>query len=307
MKASQRLSRRSFLSRAAQTVAVAAFASGSLVAREKEHRTFKIAADQVRALAINAKGTAVIAADHKLLFYNLDGTLLRELATAQPVRALAFDSQSRLFATFKDQVVRLNDAGELIALGSPLGRESALTGLAIAEDGSIYAADSGTRLIWRMDSTGAVKGQIKASENGFSVPRAFFPIHWRNDALIAADPGRHQIHRFSAEGTLLSTWGQRSREVEGFGGCCNPVSFTALADGTIITAERGQPRVKAFSAQGEFARLLAGPEQFAASSKAALAEPDDVFGCQGGLLDVAEAAGKIIVLDRTTRELRVLA
>jgi hypothetical protein len=307
MKTSSRLSRRSFLARASGTAAVALLARKGFSAGEPRQSAFKVAAEQVRGLAINARGHAVIAADHKLLFYTLNGTLLRELATAQPVRALCFDSQGRLFATFKDQVASLNDTDGWTTLDSPLGRESALTGLAVADDGTIFAADSGKRLIWRMDSTGAVKGQVKASENGFSVPRAFFPVHWRNGALIAADPGRHQIHRFSAEGKLLSTWGQRSREVEGFGGCCNPVSFAPLADGTIVTAERGQPRVKVFSAQGQFARLLAGPEEFTASSKAAKAEPDDVFGCQGGLLDVAEAAGRIVVLDRTTRELRVLA
>jgi len=307
MKTSARLSRRSFLARAASTAAVASFAREGLADGDPKQTAFKIAAGQVRGLAVNPQGLAVIAADHKLLFYNLDGSLLRELATAQPVRALCFDTQGRLFAAFKDQVASLSDSDGWTTLGSPLGRESALTGLAVADDGTIFAADSGQRLIWRMDSTGAVKGQIKASESGFSVSRAFFPVHWRNGALIAADPGRHQIHRFSVEGKLLTTWGQRSREVEGFGGCCNPVSFAALADGTIVTAERGQPRVKAFSAQGEFMRLLAGPEEFAASLQAAHRESDDVFGCQGGLLDVAEAAGRIVVLDRTTRELRVLA
>jgi hypothetical protein len=139
------------------------------------------------------------------------------------------------------------------------------------------------------------------------VPSTVFPIAWQQDRLIVAEAGRHQIHAYTREGKLISQWGQRSRELDGFAGCCNPVSLVPLNDGTLVTAERGQPRVKAFSAAGRLSRLIAGPERFEASRQAALQDQNELAGCQAGILDLALSPnGAILVLDRTTREIRIV-
>lgn len=179
--------------------------------------------------------------------------------------------------------------------------------MAVTEDGRIFVADSAQRVIWRMDAAGKVLGQIRPHDAGFSVPRAFFPIAWQGGQLVVAEPGRHQIQRYSAEGELVSAWGSRSREADGFAGCCNPVAITTTADGSVVTAERGQVRVKRFDATGGLVRQVAGPDSFAAPV-AAVADAGDLFGCEGGLLDVASSAdGRIVVLDRSACEVLVLA
>ncbi len=301
------INRREFLSHAASTTAVLSVTGAAMTHAAPAATTFRIQADQVRSLAAGPQGQLVVAADDRLVFHRADGTLERSLPTGLPVRAVAFDGKGGLFLSFKDQVARVVDGSTIERLGSSLGRQSALTGLAVSDAGDIFAADSGERVIWRLDAKGAVKGRITPEGREFTVPRAFFPIAWHDGRLLVADPGRHQVQAYSAEGRLLGQWGHRSREEDGFSGCCNPVALTVLADGAFITAERGQTRVKQFDAQGRLARVLAGPEQFLESTQSGKGGADDLPGCDGGLLDVAGLpGGKVAVLDRTTRKVRIL-
>lgn len=292
MNTSPGLTRRSFLLTAAASLASPAFAART--------RGFAVNARQVRGIAANCCGEIAVAADRALLIHDADGALVRSVPLLSPARSVAWNG-SAWFVAMKNRVARIDDGGTVVLLGGEFGtRESAFTGLAVAESGEIFAADSGERVIWRLDAAGRVLGKIE----GFTVPRAFFPIAWHEGKLHAAEPGRHQVRTFSREGEPLAHWGARSREVGGFAGCCNPVSVAVLDDGTVVTAERGQPRVKAFGAAGDFARILAGPEQFAAS----VVEDGDLFACEGGIIDVAAVpGGGVVVLDRATREVRVLA
>lgn len=306
MKNFSALTRRSFIATAAQATAAWSLVRPALAASRAETGSFKVDASQARAIAVDAEGLVAVAADRRIVFHQLDGKLVRTIETARPVRALCFDARGRLFATFSDQVARVSEAGGLETIGEAFGKESALTGLAIGDHGEIYVADSGQRAIWRLDAAGKELGQIRA-EHAFAVPRAFFPIAFRDGHLLVAEPGRHQIQRYTPEGKLVAHWGERTRGAAGFGGCCNPVSFAALADGSVVTAERGQVRVKSFDAAGHLLHELAGPETFPAAAVTA-EESGDLFGCEGGLLDVAAApGGRVVILDRSAREIRVLA
>ncbi len=264
---------------------------------------FKLKSSQPRSVTV-AGDQIVVAADRALLVHRLDGSFVRELAMPRPVRAVAADSKGCLVVTFSDQVARVDAEGRLELLGESFGKNAALTGIAVTDEGRIFAADSAGRVIWRLDALGNLLGSITPGSGGFSVPRAFFPVAWQEGHLIVAEPGRHQIQRYTAEGELVAKWGGRSRTAEGFAGCCNPVALTVAGD-SVITAERGQVRVKKFSAAGKFAAQLAAPEQFTA----VVSEDDgDLFGCGGGLLDVAATRdGRVVVLDRSACEIHVLS
>ncbi|MEZ5388153.1 MAG: hypothetical protein R3F13_21820 [Prosthecobacter sp.] len=264
---------------------------------------FKLKAFQARSLAV-AGDQIVVAADRVLLIHELDGSFVRQIAMPRPVRAVAADSEGRLVVTFSDQVARVDVGGGLELLGESFGRNAALTGVAVADDGRVFAADSAGRVIWRLDAVGNLLGSITPGRGGFTVPRAFFPIAWQNGHLVVAEPGRHQIQRYTAEGVLVSKWGGHDRTAEGFSGCCNPVALTVAGD-SVITAERGQVRVKKFSSVGKLAAQLAAPEQF---TVVASEDEGDLFGCETGLLDVVAARdGRVVVLDRSACEIQVLS
>jgi len=297
------LSRRAFVAASVHSTAALALSSWASAASSG---VMRLPVKQARALVVDENGLITVAADRKLLFIGADGQTQSSIDTPRPVRALSHDAQGRLWMTFSDQVAHMPPDGSLEMIGGSLGKESALTGIALAEDGRIFAADSAQRLIWRLDAKGAVLGQIKPGEKGFAVPRAFFPIAWQDGHLIVAEPGRHQIQRFTAEGEKVASWGARSREEAGFAGCCNPVALAPQADGSIVTVERGSVRVKRFDTAGKVLAQLAGPDAFAA--QASQADDSDLFACESGLLDVAVSkAGRVIVLDRTAGELHVLS
>ncbi|MCB1275687.1 hypothetical protein [Prosthecobacter sp.] len=246
----------------------------------------------------------IVAADRALVFHRSDGSLIRQQAMPRPVRAVTTDSKGGVVVTFSDQIARVSDSDALELVGESFGRNAALTGIAVADDGRLFAADSGQRVIWRLDALGNVLGSISPGGAGFTVPRAFFPITWQNGHLIVAEPGRHQIQRYTADGLLVGKWGGHSRTLEGFSGCCNPVAITSTPN-AVITAERGQVRVKKFDAAGKLASQLAAPDQFA---PLVVEEDGDLFGCEGGLLDVAATNdGRVVVLDRSACEILVLS
>lgn len=302
MKHPPRLNRRAFIASAVGTTLAA-----SLQAENSSRGRFKLAASQARAITL-WDGQIIVAADRALLFHRLSGELVRTAAMPRPVRAVGVDPRGGLVVTFSDQVARVAANGAVELLGAPFGKASALTGIAVAADGRLFAADSAQRLIWRFDAMGTVLGQIRPGTQGFTVSRAFFPIAWQDGHLIVAEPGRHQVQRYSAAGDLISQWGGRSRDAGGFTGCCNPVALATTADGTIITIERGLVRVKQFNSAGQLIVQLAGPEQFTAASAITADDAGDLPGCAGGLFDVATAPdGRVVVLDRTACEVLVLA
>lgn len=298
------LSRRAFV--AASVQSTAALALPLFGSDQATSGVTRLPVKQARAIVIGGDGVITIAADRKLIYLDAVGRMRSTLDTLRPVRALCHDAQGRLWMTFSDQVARLSaqDTPELV--GCSFGKEAALTGIAVAEDGRIFVADSARRAIWRLDDRGMVLGQIRPGDRGFAVPRAFFPIKWHDGHLIVAEPGRHQVHRFTAGGEKAATWGTRSRDDTGFAGCCNPVALAPMRDGSLITVERGAVRVKRFDAAGRLLARLSGPESFA--ERPATVDEVDLFGCDGGLLDVAtDKNGRVIVLDRATGELRVLS
>lgn len=84
--------------------------------------------------------------------------------------------------------------------------------------------------------------------------------------------------------------------MEGFCGCCNPVNFAILADGSFVTCEKGIARVKIYAPDGSFVGVVAGPQQLVADGASRVCET--VAQCQAGGFDVAaDNQGKVYVLD----------
>jgi uncharacterized cupin superfamily protein len=90
--------------------------------------------------------------------------------------------------------------------------------------------------------------------------------------------------------------------ITGFCGCCNPINFALLPDGRYVTCEKGLPRVKIYSATGEFQSVVAGGESFAENARAC-----GPFDCTAGGLDAAvDSQGHVYILDMVTGDIRVM-
>jgi hypothetical protein len=71
--------------------------------------------------------------------------------------------------------------------------------------------------------------------------------------LLVAENTRHQFARYNRDGKRIGSWGKRGndKDIECFGGCCNPMNVRATRSDEVYTAE-SEGLIKRFSGKGEF-------------------------------------------------------
>ena len=211
---------------------------------------------------------------------------------------LAVDEQGNLFAGMRDHVEMISPNGDVDVWDSP-GEKALLTSIAV-DIWYVYAADAGSRRIWRYDRRNPHGKPLEIGKKdwangvrGFYVPSPFFDvaISRADGSLWAVNPGYHALENYRPDGMPLSSWDASGMNIEGFSGCCNPSHFALLPDGAFVTAEKGLPRVKIHNLDGSLRCVVAVPDQF----------DDGVTG-----LDVAVGdEGKIYVLDPSRNQVRI--
>ena len=144
-------------------------------------------------------------------------------------------------------------------------RKSVLTSLAVAEE-DLFVADAGSVWCCDYDSRAGNWSAGSASVTDRGDPRLHDPQPvlrrggHRGRLLRVANPARGGSRRTRFDGDLLGHWGKASSAIDGFFGCCNPANFAVLPDGRFVTVEKGMPRVKVYSKQGEFECVVATPQ-----------------------------------------------
>jgi sugar lactone lactonase YvrE len=135
-----------------------------------------------------------------------------------------------------------------------------LRALAVAQDGSVIAADSGyvgpvgmrtdhVSRLRRFSPTGAVLKQLAVS--GAAPGAVCSPAGLAVDAagnIWVADSGNHRVQCFTPDGRLLACWGVCGDE---WGGLRYPTGVAAAEDGAIFVADPQHRCVWKFSAAGE--------------------------------------------------------
>lgn len=307
-------SRRSFLAHSA--IATGALSTGALGIDSKvnlqaseshskptykeSHKT-ALGLKQLRRIAIGPDDLRLVAAHQSVYEIVSSGTAREIVSLSQPVRCLAIDSKSNIYLGVRDHVEVYTLTGELIQKWNRPDEEALVTDISVVGD-RVFLADSGSRVIWEYNTAGELQRKISRNAT-FAAPTGFFSLSADSKGRVfAANPLRHRIEIYNSGGEFAGTWGARSRTLEGFQGCCNPVSVTTVPSGHVLTAERGPGRVKLYDSQGKFQALVAGPEHFTENNTAAA--KDQSMNCATGGFDVAvDAEGKVHVLDLTSGNL----
>jgi DNA-binding beta-propeller fold protein YncE len=311
-------SRRQFFTRGAQAAALftvggqiptlsAAMPTGSGPA--PKGRAIKVAANKVRDITTGPEDRIYIAADQSIHTFDPSGAFLETISLDASPHSLAVHSDGRLFVAFKDHIQILTSNGTPETAWPRLGGDSSLTSIALDPGGNIFVSDSGNHVIWKIDDSGQVLDKIDNQGRGFAVPKDFFPIAVTpRGQLSAVNVGRHRIDTFDPEGKTISSWGEKSRDLEGFGGCCNPVALALTSTGHAVTAEAGLPRIKIFNADGTFHALVAGPDTFETNARESRERPEQPAACHTGGFEIAvDSKNRILVLDRVAAEFHIFA
>lgn len=268
---------------------------------------FKCARTAPRCLALTADERLLVGAGKLVTAYRLDGTQVSEFALAEEVRCLATAPDGNLYVGLRQHLEVFDAKGQSQGTWATPGAKAYFTGIAAGKN-EVFVADAGNRAVLRYDLAGKLLGRIGEKNHarnipGLIIPSPFFDVELAQDGLLrVTNPGRHRVEVYTPEGDLETAWGTPGWGIENFCGCCNPINLTLLPDGRVVTFEKGIPRVKVYRADGSFESVVAGAEAFAENAR--VCGPNDCT--LGGLDGVADAKGRIYMLDLVTAEIRTM-
>lgn len=221
-------------------------------------------------VAVDPDGNIWACGDGGLRKYTPKGDLLDSIATDAPVRTITFHDDKRYLGV-KNTVIVQNAQGNPVAVWDKLGAHANITSIVFKDDraylGDVGRAENIGHEIIVTDMDGAVVkrfgSQISDQVNGLHITGPHLDLAWHEDLLWVTNPGRHNVQAYNTEGTLKRVTGRQSFRYIGYTGCCNPSALAVLPDGTLITTEKGMPRVKEIDAEsGDFSIFVAAEDEW---------------------------------------------
>ena len=283
--------------------------SDPALVRYEEVARFPVGLERARNIAAGADGSIFVAGAGGIRKFSAEGEALLSIPLEEPVYSVALRASGEILAGQEGKVTVFDAAGAELAAWTDLPAGMLPTSIAIAGE-EIFVADAKNRVLLKLDASGKKTGVIGAADperniKGFMIPSPYFCVRMAPDGLLrVTNPGEHQIEAYTLEGDLEIAWGKASFAVDGFCGCCNPVSFDVFPDGSFVTCEKGLPRVKLYDSHGEFTGLVAGPEAFPDYLKAANAGTPQSLG--SGIHAAIDPQGRVLVLDVVGGEVRIM-
>ncbi|MFO8081078.1 MAG: NHL repeat-containing protein [Armatimonadota bacterium] len=252
---------------------------------------------ETRAVAFDAPGALYVAGDEAVRKMTAGGQVEWELPVGGEPTCVTVDLEGTILVGMRQIVEVYDQSGQLLMTLAPEGQNTWITSIAAWPDDR-FVADAGSRRILRYDRTGNPLSDFAGMDHERGIPALSIPSPHLDVAvgpdgnLWLANPGRLAVQIHSrTDGALLNSWRRVGNGVEGFGGCCNPTDIAVLPDGRVITSEKGLPRVKVYSAEGELLSVVVPPEEFARSTVG---------------IDLAiDPSGRVAVLDPHRSNIRI--
>ena len=238
-----------------------------------------------------------IVGDQKMQVIQQNGKLLKEVNFDKKPTCI-YASAGNIFVGFRKSVQVLNRDGVKITDWNLFSDSTVITSIA-EQSGTVFVADAGKRMVRKFNLEGKAMGEIEGKAgndqiHGFIIPGPHFDLAFNADGeLWVVNPGRHALENYTTDGNLRTWWQASSIKIEGFSGCCNPVSFAFLPDGSFVTSEKGMIRIKTYKPSGEFSGVVAAPSKFVTDGHA----PDLAVDNEGNIyaLDIDKKILRLFV------------
>ena len=215
-------------------------------------------ASTVRGIAVDPRGRIYAAGGSEIKVFDPAGRLQRRWPTARPALSVAVAPDGSIYAGELRQIEIFDSAGKLLGAWRQEQLLQRITCIGFVRD-LVLAGDIAGRAIRVLDRGGSFLRNIGADNNvgGLLVPNGVVDFSVDAEGIIhAANPGKHRVERYTAEGKLLGHIGRfHGTDPAGFGGCCNPTNV-AVRDALFVTEKAG-PRVKAYDFSGNLRAVIA--------------------------------------------------
>jgi hypothetical protein len=223
--------------------------------------------ERLYGVASGYEGGIYVTGDKALMIFNGEGLELERIELVEPARCVAIGERGDVYLGLTDHVEVYDSRGSLEDIWPGLGKYAIITSIAITQE-YVFVADAGNGAVLKFNKSGKLLGRIGDRDvergiQGFFLPSPYFDVAAGSGSSIwAANNGRHSIENYLYDGELRASWGKPSVNIDGFSGCCNPMHFAIMPDGSFVTSEKGLVRVKIHDSHGKFVCAVAGAEQF---------------------------------------------
>lgn len=256
----------------------------------------ELEAERLYGIAVCAEDRIFVSADQRILVFGQAGESLGGFELEEPARCLAVGPEGLLYLGMSDHVQVYDPAGSRVATWTGLGNAALVTSI-FATLEEVFVADAGNHMVLRFDLGGRLLDYIRG--DGSAGPKLIIPSPYfdllvtAEGTLLVTNPGRHRVHSYTTQGEYLGFWGRSAPDIEAFCGCCNPTHIALTPAGSIVTSEKGIPRIKVYDSRGTFQALVAGPDDFAEGTT--------------GLDLAVDSRGRVIVVDPMAGAVRIFA
>jgi len=212
-----------------------------------KERQFSVPLEKPKGIAL-ADDSLYVVGDRAVLKLDLKGKLEQTIDMPEEPLCATVNPAGRVFVASANRVFEIIDGRPepLLLMASPKAYVTSLS----ADDYRLWIADAGARRIYRAQLNTlemAEFGQKSKDYPGLVVPSPHLDVAvLRSGDVIWTNPGLHRFELHDRNGKLLKAWGKESMDIDGFSGCCNPTDIARFSDNTIITSEKGLPRIKVY-------------------------------------------------------------
>ncbi len=176
---------------------------------------------------------------------------------------------------------------------------AAVRGIAVAADGTLYAADTANHRVWHITPQGVVLetwGEYGVEPGQFNEP---WGIAVADDGTVyVADTWNHRIQKFDAQGRYLTSWGTLAQatvgDSAGYSFFYGPRGIAIGPAGMVYVTDTGNKRVQVFDADGNFLREFGGGGTWTG-------QMDEPVGI------TVDATGTVFVADTWNRRVQVFS
>ena len=194
-----------------------------------------------------------ISAGQSVYIFDTEGKRLSDFPVGQDVRDIAVGGDE-IYLLYPTRIAVFSMDGKLARHWEACSQLSDYCSFTLAGD-AVFVTDAENKNICKYTIEGNFVKFIQ-SPRGFIIPSYTFDITCRNDTIYCVNSGRHSVETYTQDGDFITAFGSPGSEPGFFAGCCNPAYISFTSGGTLITSEKGNPRMSCFGSDGQFRSVL---------------------------------------------------